>query len=63
MRPLPNKPRWAVVSVARSNRYGLPDEEVLVRWDTVGITVLQTATEGAIEISSDGRQVNHIQWR
>src|SRR5690606_17592220 len=34
---------FAVVSVARRNRYGLPDEEPLARWAATGAAVLQTA--------------------
>ncbi|NNF59435.1 MAG: DNA internalization-related competence protein ComEC/Rec2 [Rhodothermaceae bacterium] len=54
---------FAVVSVARRNRYGLPDEEPLARWDSTGAQVLQTAHEGALWLRSDGKQVMRVDWR
>ena len=57
------RPQWAVVSVARRNRYGLPDEEPLARWVATGATVVQTKDEGAIWLRSDGEHVRRIDWR
>ncbi len=57
------RPAFAVVSVARHNRYGLPDEEPLGRWLTTGAEVLQTANEGAIWLRSDGERVTRVDWR
>ncbi|MEM1054734.1 MAG: DNA internalization-related competence protein ComEC/Rec2 [Bacteroidota bacterium] len=55
--------QWAVVSVARRNAYGLPNEEPLQRWTEAGATVLSTATEGAVWLRSDGRDVHRVTWR
>jgi competence protein ComEC len=54
---------FAVVSVGRRNRYGLPDEEPLARWAAAGAAVLQTAEEGAVWLRSDGREVRRVDWR
>ena len=56
-------PSFAVVSVARRNRYGLPDEEPLERWESTGADVLQTSTEGAVWLRSDGARVERVDWR
>jgi competence protein ComEC len=54
---------FAVVSVARRNRYGLPDEEPLGRWTAAGADVLLTAEEGAVWLRSDGQCVRRVDWR
>ena len=56
-------PRYAVVSVARRNRHGLPDEEPVMRWLVAGASVLQTADEGAVWLKSDGETVERVNWR
>ncbi len=53
---------YAVVSVARRNRYGLPNEEPLSRWEAASADVLQTALEGAIWLRSDGERIERVQW-
>lgn len=53
----------AVVSVARRNRYGLPSEDVLERWDAAGAAVLQTWETGAVWLRSDGRRIERVRWR
>ncbi len=55
--------RFAVVSVARRNRHGLPDAEALMAWADAGAEVLQTADEGAVWLRSDGRSVKRVDWR
>ncbi len=57
------RPEIAVVSVARRNRYGLPDHEPLARWAATGAEVLLTSTEGAIWLRSDGQTVQRVDWR
>ncbi len=42
--------RYALVSAGYRNRYGFPREEVVRRWEQGGATVLNTATEGAMEL-------------
>ena len=56
-------PRYAVVSVAERNRYGLPDAEPLMRWQRAGADVLQTTDEGAVWIRSDGASIERVDWR
>jgi competence protein ComEC len=53
----------AVVSVAERNVYGLPNAEVLDRWEQAGATVLQTSAEGAVWLRSDGQTVERVDWR
>ena len=55
--------RVAVVSVARRNRHGLPDEEPVTRWLTAGADVVQTADDGAVWLRSDGARVERVDWR
>ena len=59
----PAKPPLAVVSVAARNGYGLPDEEPLAMWKSVGAALLTTAEEGAVWVRSDGREVWRVDWR
>lgn len=54
---------FAVVSVARRNRYGLPNEEPLARWRGTNADVLQTAHEGAIWLRSAGERIERVRWR
>ena len=56
-------PAYAVVSVSRRNRHGLPDEEPVTRWLVAGAAVLQTADEGAVWLRSDGTDVTRVDWR
>lgn len=56
-------PAFAVVSVARRNRYGLPNAEPLARWERTGAQVLLTSAEGAVWLRSDGETVSRVAWR
>jgi competence protein ComEC len=56
-------PDYAVVSVGRRNRHGLPDEEPVMRWLVAGADVLQTADQGAVWLRSDGSRVDRVDWR
>lgn len=58
-----HSPDYAVVSVAKRNRYGLPNAEPLMRWQDAGAEVLQTANEGAIWLRSDGDTIERVGWR
>jgi competence protein ComEC len=55
--------RFAVVSVARRNRYGLPDAAPLARWRRAGADVRLTSAEGAVWLRSDGEGVRAVRWR
>jgi competence protein ComEC len=50
-------PRVALVSAGLRNRFGHPDPGVVARYRARGVLVLSTAVEGAITLSTDGRQV------
>ncbi len=54
---------WAVIQVARRNRYGLPDEEPLARWMSAGARVLMTSSEGAVWLRSNGQRFERVEWR
>ena len=51
-----------IVSVGRSNRFGMPSEEVLSRWRSAGARVRLT-TQGAVWLRVDGREVWTVEWR
>lgn len=53
---------FAVISVARRNRYGLPNTGPVSRWDATPAQLLQTAEEGAIWLKSDGSGVTRYEW-
>lgn len=57
------RPEIAVVSVARRNRYGLPNAEPLARWRAAGAELLHTSAEGAIWLRSDGERIERVDWR
>lgn len=48
------KPKLAVISVGRNNRYGHPHKEVLRVLGEMGVRTLRTDQEGEIEIITDG---------
>jgi len=51
--------RFAVVSHARTNRYGFPHAEALARWRDEGAEVIATA-DGAVRFLSDGTNVRRL---
>ncbi|HZA52423.1 MAG TPA: ComEC/Rec2 family competence protein, partial [Myxococcaceae bacterium] len=51
------RPRIAVFSVGRFNRFGFPDPEVEERYRAVGASCYRTDLHGAIRIESDGHTV------
>ncbi|NNE35012.1 MAG: DNA internalization-related competence protein ComEC/Rec2 [Rhodothermales bacterium] len=53
---------FAVASVAKRNRFGLPDEEALDRWVSQGARV-RTTQSGAVWLRSDGLQFFEVEWR
>jgi competence protein ComEC len=52
----------AVVSVGRSNRFGMPDAQVLSRWKRFS-SVYTTSQTGAVWMRSDGVDVWRVQWK
>ncbi len=57
------RPRWAVVSVGRWNRFGHPSAVTLRRVSDAGIATLRTDRLGAAVFQSDGRNWRSIDWR
>lgn len=55
--------RFAVVQVARRNRYQHPDGDAMARWREAGADVLKTSREGAVWLRTDGRRVWRERWR
>lgn len=58
-------PATAIVSSGYRNRWGLPKDEVVMRWREAGATVLDTANSGAISqrICRDGSRGPLREWR
>lgn len=56
------RPLHAVVSVRSGNRHGLPDPEVIRRWQETGARVHRTSTHGAVWLRSDGDWVWRHDW-
>jgi len=50
-------PSIVIISVGESNRYGVPDQEVIDRYKEIGAEIYRTDLHGAIEISSDGKEI------
>jgi competence protein ComEC len=44
------RPAIAIVSAGYGNRWGLPKEDIVARWQSAGARVLNTATSGAISL-------------
>ena len=53
----------AVISVGAQSFFGLPDEEVLRRWQARKATLWTTARQGALWLHSDGRHVRRVEWQ
>ena len=52
------KPKYAIVSSGRDNRYGHPHNEVVERLTSSDITMLNTAVEGSIVFETDGSSLH-----
>jgi competence protein ComEC len=50
-------PEIAVLSVGERNRYGHPHAEVLARYARRGVALYRTDRDGAVAVTSDGRNV------
>lgn len=57
------RPRYAIISVGRNNKFRHPSEEVIDRLQTIGAEVLRTDEEGAIVFESDGKTLERVVWR
>ncbi len=56
------RPRHAIVSVGKRNRYGLPNEEVTERWRNQGYIVHQTGRDGAIWLTVGRSGIRLPRW-
>ena len=48
---------WAVVSAGRWNLFGHPHPDVIARYEAAGVGLLQTASDGAVALCTDGERV------
>jgi len=53
----------AVVSVGKSNRFGMPSTNVISRWESRGADVRSTARGGAVWLRTDGQRIWQVQWK
>ena len=53
----------AVISVGDPSFFGLPDEEVLGRWQARQATVWTTNRQGALWLRSNGQHVRRVEWQ
>jgi competence protein ComEC len=51
------RPVVAIVSAGRANLYGHPRREVLDRYRAVGTEIFRTDEDGAVTVSTDGREI------
>ena len=51
-------PRIVLISVGEGNRYGFPDPEVLRRYREMEADVYRTDLHGALEVSTDGKDIS-----
>ena len=51
-------PDYAVITLAKDNKYGHPHKEVMTLMDEKGITVYRTDEDGTIVVISDGEKVS-----
>ncbi len=56
------RPKLAVISCGRNNRYGHPHEETLERLEAVGSRVMTTAESGAIVLEIEEEEILVSQW-
>jgi len=51
-------PEIVVISVGKNNLYGLPDRDVIRRYEKTGSEIYRTDLHGAVEIVSDGENIS-----
>lgn len=50
-------PNFTVITTGKANRFNLPNEEILKRYEDLGSTILMTEKYGNIVFSTDGRDI------
>src|SRR5438552_5101016 len=51
------QPRVGIISAGEDNPYGHPSPELLERLENAGIRILRTDRNGAVQVMTDGRQL------
>jgi hypothetical protein len=51
------QPRVAIISVGEKNTYGHPSSELLKRLEAVGVRILRTDRDGAVQVLTDGERL------
>ncbi len=57
------QPEYAVISVGRFNKFRHPSQDALARLRGVHADVFRTDEEGAIIFETDGKTLDHVEWR
>lgn len=57
------KPKFAVISVGRNNKYGHPKADTLARLTAAGARILRTDEQGDIDLATDGKELRQIPSR
>ena len=55
--PAAVQPRVGIISAGENNPYGRPGPELLERLENAGIRVLRTDRDGAVQVMTDGQQL------
>ena len=55
------KPKYAIVSAGKDNRYGHPNSDVVSRVEALGISIESTIEQGSITFKTDGTKVWLVQ--
>lgn len=56
-------PRISAISVAKDNRYGLPDAKAIRRLQKTNTHLYFTALNGALQFVSNGKGIKQVDWR
>lgn len=51
-------PKYAIISVGENNKYGLPSNSILKRYQENNTEVIRTDLSGTIKVTSDGSNIN-----
>ncbi len=51
------RPRVGIISASEDNAYGHPSPELLERLKNAGVRILRTDRDGAVQLVTDGRQL------
>ncbi|MBN1997391.1 DNA internalization-related competence protein ComEC/Rec2 [candidate division KSB1 bacterium] len=53
-------PKYAIISVAKFNRFGLPSEKIIQRYNELGCKVIRTDQNGAVVFFTDGKELRRL---